>query len=74
MEVTFQIKLILAILWPLIMSFELVNTAVERVVDHVSPEWNEFAKHAKDMCSAAVGLLILTTICIWIVIATALIK
>ena len=62
---TFSVKLILAILWPLILSAELINSAVEQVVNHISPEWNEFAKYAKDMCSAAVGILIFTTICIW---------
>ena len=62
---SFPVKLILSILWPLIMSAELVNSALEQVVNHVSPEWNEFAKYAKDMCSAAVGILIFTTVCVW---------
>ena len=62
---TFSIKLVLAVLWPLILSAELINSAVEQVVNHISPEWNEFAKYAKDMCSAAVGILIFTTICTW---------
>ena len=61
----FSVKLVLAVLWPLILSAELINSAVEQVVNHISPEWNEFAKYAKDMCSAAVGILIFTTICTW---------
>jgi len=68
-NVAFQIKLVLIILWPLIMAAELFNSAVERVVDHISPEWNEFAKCAKDMCSAAVGMLIVTTITAWCLVA-----
>ena len=64
-DVPFTAKMILAILWPLILSAELINSAVEQVVDHISPEWNEFAKKAKDMSSAAVGVLIMLTICIW---------
>lgn len=65
---SFAVKLLLASLWPLIMSAELVNSAVEQVVDHISPEWNEFAKHAKDFCSAAVGMLIVLTITVWCIV------
>ena len=68
-DMPFTYKLVLAALWPLIMSAELINSAVEQVVDHVSPEWNEFAKRAKDMCSAAVGLLICLTIAVWVMVA-----
>ncbi len=46
---------------------ELLNSAVENVVDIVSPEYNILAKSAKDMCSAAVFiavvLVIITSIC-----------
>ena len=62
---TFSVKLTLAVLWPLILSAELINSSVEQVVNHISPEWNEFAKYAKDMCSAAVGILIFATVCVW---------
>lgn len=40
----------------LVMSLEVLNTAVESVVDLVSPEWNELAKHAKDCAAATVYL------------------
>lgn len=40
----------------LVMALEVVNTAVESVVDLVSPEWNELAKHAKDCAAGAVYL------------------
>ena len=33
---------------------ELLNSAIEAVVDHASPEWHELAGRAKDMGSAAV--------------------
>lgn len=64
-DVPLTMKMVLVILWPLIMSMELINSALEQIVDYVSPEWNEFAKKAKDMSSAAVGILIVLTICIW---------
>lgn len=38
----------------LVLVVELLNSAVEAIVDHASPEWNELAGRAKDMGSAAV--------------------
>lgn len=46
----------------LVMGGELFNTAIEVLVDLVSPEWNEKAGRVKDLASAAVlvmGLLAL---------------
>ncbi len=37
-----------------VISFELINTAVESVVDLVSPEWDELAMRAKDCAAASV--------------------
>ena len=44
---------------------ELLNSAIEAVVDKVSPEYNELAKQSKDMGSAAVFLTIITTLIAW---------
>ena len=41
---------------------ELLNSAVECVVDMVSPEFNILAKAAKDMCSAAVFLAVIVVL------------
>ncbi|WDP91409.1 MAG: diacylglycerol kinase [Desulfobacter sp.] len=38
----------------LVLIVELLNSAVEAVVDMVSPDFHELAGRAKDMCSAAV--------------------
>ena len=38
---------------------ELINTAVEHVVDLVSPEWNELAGKAKDAAAGAVLVIAL---------------
>ena len=38
---------------------EALNTAVEAVVDDLSPDWSEAAKHAKDLGSFAVLCLLL---------------
>ncbi len=37
-----------------VFAFECMNTAVEAVVDLVSPEYTELAKHAKDCAAGAV--------------------
>ncbi len=66
LDIPFWAKVVLGALWPMVLAAELINSAVEQVVDHISPEWNEFAKHAKDFCSAAVGLIIATTVGTWI--------
>ncbi len=49
----------------LVLSAELLNSALEAVVDKLSPEFNEFAGRAKDMGSAAVFLLMLNVLLCW---------
>jgi len=49
----------------LVMIVELLNTAVESVVDRVGPEWHQLSKRAKDMGSGAVLLSLLLTGGIW---------
>ena len=43
----------------LLLATEALNTAIEAVVDHISPEWNEFARDAKDLGSFAVMCLLI---------------
>ena len=47
---------------------EMLNSAIEAVVDRLWPERNEIAGRAKDMGSAAVFLLMLNVLAIWGVI------
>jgi len=49
----------------MVMSIELLNTAVETAIDRIGPEWHELSKRAKDMGSAAVLLSVLTCAGIW---------
>ena len=49
----------------LVLSAELLNSAIEAVVDKVSPEFHELAGRAKDMGSAAVFLLLVFTMLCW---------
>jgi len=61
-------KLALVVPAILVLSVELLNSAIEAVVDKVSPEFHELAGRAKDMGSAAVFLLLLTVILSWALI------
>ena len=49
----------------LILIVEILNSALEAVVDKASPEKNELAKRAKDMGSAAVLFSLLNAATIW---------
>ena len=49
----------------LVLSMELINSAVETVVDKVSPEFHELAERAKNLGSAAVFLLMMNVLLCW---------
>jgi len=49
----------------IVMIVELLNTAVEAVVDRIGPEWHELSRRAKDMGSAAVLLSLMLCGGIW---------
>ena len=49
----------------LVLSAELLNSAIEAIVDKASPEFHELAGRAKDMGSAAVLLLMLNVALCW---------
>jgi len=49
-----------------ILIVELLNTAIEAVVDKASPEYHELARQAKDMGSAAVLLSFAAYILVWL--------
>ena len=50
----------------IVMITELLNTAIEAVVDRVGPEWHALSKRAKDMGSAAVLLSLVLCSGIWL--------
>jgi diacylglycerol kinase (ATP) len=51
----------------LLLIVELLNTAVEKLADHVTPETHPAIGRIKDMGSAAVGLTILLAGMVWLV-------
>lgn len=58
-------KLLLGGVPLLVLSAELLNSAVETVVDLVSPEFHELAGRAKDLGSAATFMMMLLVLLTW---------
>jgi diacylglycerol kinase (ATP) len=52
----------------LVLIVELLNSAIEAVVDRVSFEWHDLSKRAKDIASAAVFLSLLLCAGIWLMV------
>ncbi len=53
----------------LILVTELLNSALEAVVDRIGPQRHELSKRAKDMGSAAAFISMVTAALVWILIA-----
>ena len=54
--------------WLLVPVVELLNSALEAIVDKASPEHHELAGRAKDMGSAAVLLALLLAAAVWLLV------
>lgn len=63
-----QVLLILPI--ALVLIVELLNTAIESVVDRIGPEFHALSGKAKDIASSAVLLSLLTVLLVWGLILT----
>jgi diacylglycerol kinase (ATP) len=50
-----------------LMIVELLNTAIEKLSDHVTPHHHDAIGRIKDMGSAAVGLALLLAVFVWLV-------
>ncbi len=59
-------------LWLLVFAYtivlitEAINTAIEKTIDRIGPEYNDLSKKAKDIGSAAVFIAIVACVLIWI--------
>lgn len=65
LKVSLPIKLLLVAVGLLVLVVELLNSAIESIVDLTSPDYNELAGRAKDMGSAAVLLTLLIAGLCW---------
>ncbi len=61
-------KLLLIAVFVLVLIVELINSAIEAVVDRVSLERNPLSKNAKDFGSAAVLLTLMLAIATWLLV------
>ncbi len=52
---------VMAVLVLMTIVVEALNTAIECIVDYISPDWSEPAKHAKDLGSLAVMCMLIAT-------------
>ena len=59
LPLSFEARILLTLSWFVIVITELLNTAIEAVVDLASPDRHPLAKRAKDVASAAVFTAIL---------------
>jgi len=58
LKVPFHSFMIATILMLILMAMESVNTAIEAIIDHISPEISPVGKHAKDLGSFSVMCLL----------------
>jgi diacylglycerol kinase (ATP) len=61
-------KLLLFTSWMVVLVVELLNSAIEAVVDRIGSERHELSGMAKDMGSGAVHLSLITAAVIWVAI------
>ncbi len=66
LPLSLEMKLLLFGANSIVIITELINSAIESVVDLVSPEFNEHAGNAKDIGSAAVLLSLLLAATLWL--------
>lgn len=63
--VSLEAKLLLLMAHSMVLIVEILNSAIEAVVDLAAPEYRRLAKRAKDMGSAAVFLSLVLTASLW---------
>ncbi len=67
-DISLMYKLILIVTGFLVLIVELLNSAIENVVDLVTKEYQPLAKHAKDIAATAVMFSIVLHISVWILV------
>ena len=61
-------RALLIAVWMLVPLFELMNSAIEAVVDRIGPEQHELSGRAKDIGSAAVLVALVNAAMVWLLI------
>jgi diacylglycerol kinase (ATP) len=68
LETTLTAKALLISTVGLVLIVELMNSAIEAIVDRVSLDYHELAKRAKDIGSAAVMLSMINCAVVWLLV------
>ncbi len=66
MPFIFMIKMLLFFAGIMLLVIELLNSAIEAVVDIASPQYHILAKDAKDIASSAVLIMLIINIILWL--------
>ena len=61
-------RALLITVWMLVPLFELVNSAVEAIVDRIGPELHELSGRAKDISSATVMVALINAAVVWLLV------
>jgi diacylglycerol kinase (ATP) len=61
-------RAMLVAVWVLVPLFELVNSAIEAVVDRIGPELHELSGRAKDISSATVMIALINAAVVWLLV------
>ena len=61
-------RAVLLTVWMLVPLFELVNSAIEAVVDRIGPELHELSGRAKDISSATVMVALINAAVVWLLV------
>lgn len=59
LSIGFNNYIIAVMFWLMLITTEAINTAIEHIVDKISPEISDFAKKTKDLASFAVFCMVL---------------
>ncbi|MBR2393134.1 MAG: diacylglycerol kinase [Alphaproteobacteria bacterium] len=65
-NITMTERVVLAVSMVCVLVAELVNSAIENIVDRIGPEYHELSGRAKDIGSAIVLLTITAVVCVWL--------
>ncbi|MDR1071357.1 MAG: diacylglycerol kinase [Rickettsiales bacterium] len=68
LPVSYSDKILLGFSLPFILLAELVNTAIETIVDRIGAEYHDLSKKAKDIGSAIVFITIFAVAILWIAV------
>lgn len=67
-NITMMERVVLGVSLVCMLVAELINTAIENVVDRIGPEYHELSGCAKDIGSAIVLLTIIAVVCVWVAV------